>query len=243
MPVWSVAVAVVFAGAFCQGLTGFGFALIVVPILSIPWDVKASAAAAALLGMVSYFPLLIQVRSHVRFRPVVVLLLGTAAGTPVGVAMLALVNTDVLKIWVAFVVIALSLLFAFSHRLRPRNQTLWGSVAVGSISGLLRGSTGMGGPPIVLYFLGHQQEIEGFRSTMLAYFLPAGIMVVAGFAAAGKVTPEVLTTAALSLPSLFVGLWLGATLRYRVRPGAFQGIVLGVLVFTSAAAIASVLAG
>lgn len=243
MPVWLVAVATVFAGAFCQGLTGFGFGLIAVPLLSLVWEVKAVVPAAALLGLATIVPLLVQVRSEVRFKPVLTLLLGTVAGTPIGVAVLVAMDAAVLKIWVAVVVVVLSVLFALSPRLRVRSHTLGASLVVGAVSGLLRGSTSMGGPPIALYLLGLPGGVESFRSAILAYHFWAGIMVIAGFAAAGKVTLEVLTTSALSLPPLFLGLWLGATLRYRVRPSAFQFIVLAVLVLTSIAAIASVLVG
>ncbi|MFQ5879940.1 MAG: TSUP family transporter [Dehalococcoidia bacterium] len=243
MPVWVVALATVFVGGACQGLTGFGFALIVVPLLSIAWDVKATVAAAALLGLASIIPLLVQVRAQVQLKLVLTLLVGTVVGTPAGLAMLVVLNADALKIWVAFVVISLSVLFALSPRLRPKGESTGASVAVGTVAGLLRGSTGMGGAPIAFYLLGHQRGLEGFRSTFIAFQLPAILMVVVGFVVAGQVTPDVLAVAGVSLPALLLGLWLGATLRYRVRPSMFQAIVLAVLVITSAAAIASVVVG
>lgn len=241
MPIWVAAIFIVFAGAVCQGLTGFGFGLVIIPLLSIAWEVKAVVVSTTVLGSISILPLLFQVRARVRFKPVLALLVGTAAGTPIGVAMLVIVDSDILKIWVSVVVISLSVLYAFSQRLRLRSQAASVGVAVGALSGLLRGSTGMGGPPIALYLLGREEDVEGFRSTFLAYLFPAGLMTLAGFATAGQITPTVLTVSATSLPALFLGLWLGATLRHRIRPKAFQSVILAVLVFTSSVAIVSVL--
>jgi uncharacterized membrane protein YfcA len=241
--VWIVAIVAVFLGGVCQGLTGFGFGLIVVPVLALAWDVKAAVVLGMLVGIVSLVPLLIEVREQVRFRPVLALLAGTVAGTPVGVAMLVFVDADALKLWVAAVVICLALLFPFNQRVRLRNRSLGMALAVGTISGLLRGSTSMGGPPIAFYLLGSDEGAENFRTTFLAYLLPATTMALTGFLIAGKVTPEVLAVSAVSLPGLFLGLRLGASVRHGVPPRSFQTIVLGILVLTSGMAIASVLVG
>ncbi len=241
--VWIIAIAAVFLGGVCQGLTGFGFGLIVVPILALVWDVKGAVVLGMLLGMVSTIPPLFEVRSQVRFRPVFALLAGTAVGTPLGVIMLVLVDADTLKLWVASVVVCLALVFSFTQRLRLRSQALGTALGIGTISGVLRGSTSMGGPPIAFYLLGREEGTEQFRTTFLAYLLPATAMALTGFFVAGKVTPEVVAVSAVSLPSLFIGLRVGARARHGLQPSAFQAVVLAILVMTSGAAIASVVVG
>jgi uncharacterized membrane protein YfcA len=226
-----------------MGVTGFGFNLLVVPILVLVWDVKAGVAAGLFLGLLSNIPLLIEVRSHIRFRPVFILLIGSAIGTPLGLAMLVLVDADVLKLWVGAVVIAMALLYAFSPRLHFSSQNVGGALSAGLIGGVLGGSTGINGPPIVFYLLGREGGIEDFRCTIMAYFLPAGAMVLLGFIIAGRITGEVLAVVGLSLPALLLGLFLGSRVRRRLAPAAFRSVVLGTLVLTSCAIIASVLFG
>jgi hypothetical protein len=101
----------------------------------------------------------------------------------------------------------------------------------------------MGGPPVVLYLLGSERQIEAFRSTLLAFFVPTGLLTVAGLAVAGRVTPDILRTAAITLPALAAGLILGARLRAAIREEVFQTLVLLVLIATSIAVIVSAATG
>jgi uncharacterized membrane protein YfcA len=101
----------------------------------------------------------------------------------------------------------------------------------------------MGGPPAVLYLLGAERGIEVFRGTLLAFFLPMSCITAVGLAAAGRVTPDILSTSAIALPALVVGLVAGARLRATLREDVFRTIVLIVLIATSIAVIVSASAG
>ena len=112
-------------------------------------------------------------------------------------------------------------------------------MAAGAVSGVLRASTSMGGPPAVLYLLGAERDVEAFRGTILAFFLPMSLVTIVGLAAVGRVTPDVLRTSGIALPALVVGLVLGAWLRYRVREELFRLLVLLFLILTSISVIIS----
>jgi uncharacterized membrane protein YfcA len=112
-------------------------------------------------------------------------------------------------------------------------------VLAGVLSGVLRASTSMGGPPAVLYLLGREREMEEFRSTLLAFFLPSSLLAAIGLAIAGRVTPEVLGISGVALPALALGLLAGVWLRARVNEALFRTLVLLVLVLTSIGVIVS----
>jgi uncharacterized membrane protein YfcA len=101
----------------------------------------------------------------------------------------------------------------------------------------------MGGPPAVLYMLSRERQIEEFRSTLLAFFLPSSLLTVIGLTIAGRMTPEVLGTSAVALPALALGLLAGAWLRSRVQQEMFRTVVLAVLVFTGIGVIISASGG
>jgi hypothetical protein len=98
----------------------------------------------------------------------------------------------------------------------------------------------MGGPPVVLYTLGHEREIEEFRSTILALFLATSLLTVAGLVVAGLISRDALKATAVAVPGLALGLLAGARLRSRVQPQVFRTLVLAVLVVTSIGVIVSV---
>ena len=113
------------------------------------------------------------------------------------------------------------------------------AVAAGAVSGVLGGSTSMGGPPAIFYLLGTERDLEVFRGTLLAFFLPNSLIRIGGFAAMGRVTPDVLRISAIALPAMAVGLLAGAWLRYRVREEVFRLLVLLILILTSVGVIVS----
>jgi hypothetical protein len=108
------------------------------------------------------------------------------------------------------------------------------------LSGMLRASTSMGGPPLVLYMLGREREVEAFRSTVLTVFLFNSVLTVTGLAIAGEIGGEVLAATGVAVPALALGLLAGAWLRSRVQQEVFRTLVLAVLVLTSIGVIVSV---
>jgi uncharacterized membrane protein YfcA len=153
------------------------------------------------------------------------------------------IDADLLKVCVASLVIVASLLLYFARQFRVGGPPLVGSVIAGTLSGMLRASTSMGGPPLVLYMLGREREVEAFRSTVLAVFLFNSVLTVTGLVIAHQIGGDVLTATGLALPAVAAGLVAGAWLRSRVRQGLFRTVVLAVLVFTSIAVIISASGG
>lgn len=233
------AIAIAFLAASCQSLTAFGFALVMVPLLSLIWDVKSAVVTSTLLGTIILLPLLLEVRSHVRLGMAARLLLGSLVGIPLGVIVLDRIDPDALKLLVGAVVIIASVLMYFAPQVRWPEAGGTTAVIVGAVSGLLRAATSMSGPPSVLYILGTEREIETFRGTLLAFFLPASVITVVGLAAAGRVTPDVLRTSAIGLPAVAAGFFVGGWVRSWMPDRVFRTVVLAVLVVTSVAVIVS----
>jgi hypothetical protein len=233
------AIVITCGAALCQSLTGFGFALVMVPLLSLAWDVKSAVVTSTVLGIFALLPLLLEARRHVRLRTAGALVTGSLAGIPPGILLLDWIDPEALKILVGVTVVAASVLVYRVREVRATPTGAGPAVAVGAVSGVLRGSTSMAGPPAVLYLLGVERDVEAFRGTLLAFFLPTSLVAMVGMAAVGRVTPDVLRTSAIALPALVVGLVVGAWLRYRVREELFRLLVLLLLILSSIGVIVS----
>jgi len=231
---------IAFFAAACYAVTGFGFALVMTPLLAVAWDVKDAVATSVVLSTFALLPLLLEVRAHVPLSRAFVLVAGSFLGIPLGVAILQQLDADALQVLVASTVIVAALLLYF----RPATGAVdSGSrqLATGFVSGVVGGSTSMGGPPIVLYLLGREREVPAFRATLLAFFLPGSILQIALFAGVGRITDDVLLLVAAALPAVVAGLLAGAWLRRHVRPERFHAVVVVVLVATSVGVLASAL--
>ena len=232
-------IGIAFLAAGCQSLTGFGSALVAVPLLSLYLDAKLAVVISTLLSTIVSAPLLLEVRRQVRLAKVAPLAIGSVVGVPIGILILREVDAGVLKLLVAAVVILASVLLFLAPQFTFGGRNVLSSLVTGALSGLLRASTSMAGPPVVLYTLSHEKEIEEFRSTVLAMFLATSVLAVPGFIFADLVSRDALKATAVALPGMVLGLLVGAALRARVQPERFRTLVLAVLVITGIGVIVS----
>jgi uncharacterized membrane protein YfcA len=232
-------VGIAFLSATCQSLSAFGFALVMVPLLSLVWDVKSTVVTSTFLGTALMVPLLYEVMGHVQPSRVTPMVLGSLGGIPAGLVVLRQIDASALQVVVAAVVIVAGLALYFSPQVRLRQPHVALSLLVGGLSGALRSATSMGGPPIVLYVLSFETEVDRFRATILAFLLPTSLVTVAGLAIVGLIDRDVLVASAVALPALAMGSIAGAWLRARVSSGVFQTLVLGILIASSVAVLVS----
>jgi len=137
------------------------------------------------------------------------------------------------------VVILASALLLLAPRLTLGGRNTLSSLVTGAFSGLLRASTSMAGPPVVLYTLSHERDIEEFRSTILALFLITGLLAIPGLVVADLISRDAVIATAVAIPGMALGLLVGTRLRSRVQPTFFRTLVLAVLVITSIGVIVS----
>ena len=232
-------IATAFVAATCQSLTGFGFALVMTPIMALAWDAKAAVATSLILSPVSVTLMLPEVRGRVPLGRVAVLFLGFLIGLPAGAFLLRELDADALRAAIAAVVIVAAVLLNFAPTLTGTGDGFLPRLIAGIGSGTIGASTSMSGPPLVLYLLPREPEVESFRATTLALFLPTSLLSFAAAAIVGVVTTDVLVLAAACVPAIVVGLWLGRAARGRLDPERFRVLVLVVLVATGAGVLAS----
>jgi uncharacterized membrane protein YfcA len=232
-------IAIAFVAAACYSVTGFGFALVLTPILAIIWDVKPTIVASEILSTAGLIPLLLEARGHVPVGRVSVLFLASLAGIPIGVFLLERLDPNAIQIMVALTVIVASVLLYLSPNAAGGRDSTLGRLTAGFLGGALGSSTSMGGPPVVLYLLGRERDTAAFRATLIAFFLPGNIITLIAFALVGQVTKDVLVLSASALPAVALGLAFGIWLRPHVPAERFRMLVVAVLILSSFVVLSS----
>jgi len=116
-----------------------------------------------------------------------------------------------------------------------RNEKL--AYPFGLIAGILGGAYNTNGPPVVVYGTLRGWSPASFRSTLQAYFLPTGGMILIGHGLAGLWTPTVLRLYVYALPIIMLAIFLGGRANKMVSGGRFNRIIyaslilMGVLLF------------
>lgn len=239
---WGVVAAVcgaVFVATVVQQVSGFGFALLAVPLSSLAIGPKDAVAVAMAAGFVSSGKMAWGLRDRVQVPVLRRLLLGAALGLPVGVVGLALIPEDPLRVGLAVVVVLMVVALGAGFRrpsTHPRTQ-----VGAGVASGLLNGSLGTGGPPVILLLQASETEQHSFRATTTSFFAVCDVVAIPLIVVSGAATSTGWWCAMASLPVLLVGDVLGSRLAYRIEPAPFRRLVLGLLVVTAVVTLASAL--
>jgi hypothetical protein len=210
LPLWAMVYAgvVVFMGGVLRGYTGFGFALAVVPLLSLILPPAEIVPAVVAIGIPAGLLLIGRIGRIADWRSTISLALGAIPGLPLGVWALATLSADAMRAIIGLIVLAAVFLLWRGLRFRstPPRRARFG---LGFLSGMINGATAMGGPPVIIYYLALPGEVAIGRASILAFFFFLSIATTTSAALAGLFTPRVLVWAALMLPCFFVGSWLG----------------------------------
>jgi uncharacterized membrane protein YfcA len=233
---------VVGAAGIISGLTGFGFALVASPLLIIVLPPKVVVPIVALLSMLSHLVVLAETLPWIRLKRIWLLTLAAMAGAPLGTYLLVTLDADALKTFIGVVTTlsALAMLLGFK---RPIENERLASVPIGLASGILGGSTGMSGPPVVLFFSNQGIDKHIFRANLNLYFTLLACVTLPLQVAAGLMTTKILTYSAWFFPALLLGTLAGMRLARRVDETAFRRLTLVVVIAAGLSAIASAMMG
>lgn len=240
VPTLLVAFGIVLLGALVQAVSGFGFALVVVPLLAVATDARTAVVAASLASLGLTLTVTARERGHVRWRTAGLLTATAVLGMPVGLLILVLAPERLLTALIALVVLGCALMVWSGARIRTGTRAVG---AVGVLAGVLTMSTGTNGPPLVAAFHSFGYDPRTLRATLAATFTGSGVIGVTGFVATGQVDAVSVRITAVGLPAVALGWWLGNRLFARVSPATFRRIALAGLVASAGAAIARSLAG
>ncbi len=235
MTVLLAAFAIVLCASFAQAVTGFGFALVAVPLLALATDPRTAVVAACLLSLGSSLFAVVRERSHVQWRTAGLLLGCALAGLPVGLVVLRRTPDRVLDALIAVCVLACVVLVWRRLQLRhPGRGTVMG---VGLLVGALSTATGSNGPPLVAAFQAMGYDRRTFRGTLAAVFGGTGVASLAGYLAVGLVHERAVWVWLAGLPAVVIGWLAGDVLFARIDAAMFRRIVLAALVVTSAVTV------
>lgn len=234
------AAAVFLLAAVVQTVSGFGFALVAVPLLALVLDPAPAVVATTLVSLLLSVVVVRADWGHIRWQDAGVVSVAGLLGMPLGLVVLTQVPERVLTAIIAVVLLASTAVVARGLQLPSGRGT---EVTVGLTSGALLTSTGMNGPPLVVAFQAQGMPPRPFRGTLSAVFLAQGLAAVLLLAAGGQVTSAALGATAVGVPMLGIGWLVGNRLFHALDPLAFRRVVLGLLVVSAVVALASAVRG
>ena len=230
---WFLALTAVLFAAVVRGTAGFGFALVLAPLMLLLLEPKSVVVVNLLLGVVSHIAVLGSSFRRVDLRRTLPMVVGSLAGIPVGVWIITVISPDALKVLIGATTLFFVVPLAIGVTRTFRREKPVAGVA-GFLSGVLNSSTSLGGPPVVLFMHNQKWPKEMIHPSLAAYFLLASVCSLAGLFIAGLVEVDMVITAASLTPALVVGVGLGMFVFRRVSERFFR-ILSMVIIFCSGA--------
>lgn len=235
LPVLGMLWIVAALSAYAQAVSGFGFALLAVPLM-IPFVGPGHAVViATALGLFLTAGSSYTLRAYVEWRPVMKVSAGAMAGIPLGLLVLLFLDAHWLTLLIGTVVILTTVLLAVQKTSQASNPRA--VLAAGVFSGVLLSSTGMNGPPLVVIFQVLGFDPQRFRASLQASFVIQDFLAIMGFVFIGLMDPETLLLIVAAIPALVVGWWLGNKMFARTGQRTFRKIVLAMLLLSGVLAI------
>lgn len=217
--------------AYVRGYSGFGFSALFiawaslwtnpVPLIPVVYSCEILMTAFQARG----------IRGHVEWRRVGGLLAGAVVLLPLAVFYIANVAGDVARSVVSGVILVLSLILLSGWSFRGPIGT-GGHMGVGAVSGMCNG-IGVGGLPVVAFLAAQPVPPARFRATMIVYLTALDALTLPMMYAAGLISGDTVRAAALALPILGAGLWLGGRRFSSASPEGFRRLAI-MLLFTLA---------
>jgi uncharacterized protein len=220
----AVAICVIaFVSATARGFSGFGSALIFMPLASSLAAPRLVAALLLIIDFVAAAPLIPNAWKHADRKATAVMVAGAFVGVPVGTYFLSRLDPVTTRWIISVFVFALLMLLLSGWRYRGNDYSAL-SIGIGGLSGFCSGLAQTGGPPIVGYWLGRPIASVIARANILLFFGASDFFSAISYALAGLITAEAIRFSLLIGPVYGIGVAFGAVLFGRASERLFRAI-------------------
>lgn len=227
----ALAAAIAVFSGIIHGYTGFGAALLMVPLFTLlfgPIEAIAIAVIVAIFGSAQLYP---GAARNARWRELLPISIAIIIFTPLGVFILFNLDPDLIRRAMGgFVFLAALILMSGWVYRGPRG--IFASAVAGGLAGGISGATGVGGPPLALYFLSAPQPVEVQRANIVIAVAVIIAVVLASLVIAGGFTAETLQRAVILTPAYVLGTWSGSRLFAIAPKEYFRRVALWLLLAT-----------
>jgi len=233
-PRFVAAVAIAVLSGLVRGFSGFGSALIYMPLISMVYGPRIAAPTLLLIDSICALPFALRAAPQCTPREVAPVSIAAAVALPFGAIALIVIDPLALRWAIAAAVLAAlaALMSGWRYHGRP---TLSAALGVGALAGFGAGAVQIGVPPLLVFWLGGSNKAATVRANIMVYFIVQDALSVLAYYWNGLFTRETLALALLlGVPfggALAAGAyWFHGSSESAYRRAAYAIIVLAVLV-------------
>ena len=230
---FAIAVAAAFLAGIVRGFSGFGGALIFMPVVGALYSPRIAAPTFLILDFILTLPMSVRAIPHCRWPIVLPTAIAAMATAPLGAYLLATGDPVTLRWAICVVVVLLLGLIASGWRYHGEPKTP-ASLGVGGVAGLLGGIGQISGPPVIAFWVSGPHRPETIRANMFVFFMVISLSSATAYFWNGLFTAEIAWLIAVLTPTYAIALYAGSHVFGRFagrgyRPLAYAVIALAAI--------------
>ncbi|WP_419788415.1 sulfite exporter TauE/SafE family protein [Pseudodesulfovibrio sp.] len=230
-----------FFGGLVNNLTGFGAALVALPLMANSVPLATAIPVATLVVLTVNLQMSWRYRKSIHWKRLGYVLVGGVGGTVLGIMLHKAANNTALELSMGIFVAAYSVYSLLTQNSAPRElKSIWGVVA-GFASTVLGAVFGFNGPPLALYVSKTGWSQEEAKGLLGVCFVMTCLMIFCGQLVAGLHNSDTLAGYLMGCPGALLGGALGLYLSRFLSQKTYQRVVLTLVFFAGMYIIVSCL--
>jgi len=195
-PRFIAALVIAVVAGLVRGFSGFGSALIYMPLISALYSPRIAAPTLLLIDTICSLPFTLHAAPQCNRREVAWVSLAGFTFLPLGA--LALIYVD--AIWLRWLIVVLvlaalaTLMFGWRYHGKP---TVAAALFTGAFSGFGGGAVQIAAPPLLIFWLGSANKAATVRANIMVYFVPQAALSMILYYWNGLFGGETITFAVL----------------------------------------------
>ncbi|MEK9657327.1 MAG: sulfite exporter TauE/SafE family protein [bacterium] len=230
----------VFGGAcFIQGIIGFGFVILGMPLLFIlGYQYKSLIGLFICMSLIVNVVMLFHYRGYIKKAASAwYLILGGLIVSYPSTLVLKYIDINYFKFYVALLILVMATLLLLDVKIKTKNNALY-LLIVGGVTGFVQCSVALSGP-ILAYFLSQKKlDIALFKTKMLLFYVAMNSVTILLHSQHHLINPILINQVLKLVPAVIIGLFLGWSCSKYFSETIFKKVIVGVL-FVKAIIIAT----
>lgn len=223
-------------GSFVQGVSGFGFGLVVMGILPIFFTIKDSTLLVMALTLFLSLNIVRKIYKHIELKSLVFILGAALLGRLASFFILSTYGElDILKIWLGFFLIGMVVYLLLKKDRAPHPGFLHPVVPIilGLTGGLIGGIFSVGGPFFVFYFMLLYQDKHKYNANLQTTFLCTSLFSLVLHSFNGDLNLEFVLYFAVGLGSVLLGSTLGLKWFEKLPHAMIKKMAMGIVLLSA----------
>ncbi len=224
---WWLAATLAVAG-IVRGFTGFGSALIFVPVAGMFLPPVHVIAIIALVEVASIAALVPRAWNHSDRSQVGLLVLAALPTVPLGLMVMEALDAIAVR-WIVAIFAGGTLIALMSGWNFKRSINLPMVLAIGAAAGFLGGMTGLTGPVVVLFYLAGGRAARTVRANTILFLAALDLVIAANLLLRGLADISILWLGAVLAVPYFLSMMVGQALFHPAHERLYRRAALAVI--------------